>query len=586
MHIVVAAAEPGSWVLRVVSANGKPAGEPHTVTDEGLAFEVARRENAARAAGVVPPVWTWLETSVPAALLLAAGVWVTRCRDLGLCATILATAATAPGSGAPDPTSDEPRPLDYRPVIEPADPRRVAGPHAPAEPSSQGSLFAVVEQRGHGTDDLIAELAAQNRACETARYPRRIERLLALESQGALVAADMRHHGVPWSPRAHEEILEELLGPRPVGEERPARMQELARRVRDVLDAPTLNPDSPVELLKALRNAGVDVDTTRAWKLRDWALVNGRPQEQRVAIVEPVLEYKKLSRVFSATGWHWLDTWVREERFHPEYVVGGVVTGRWAARGGGALQIPKYIRGAVRADPGRALVVADAAQLEPRVLAILARDDALAEASRDRDLYESIALQGEARGSELKERAHAKLALLGAMYGATSGAGGRFMPHLARMFPRAVGYVEHAARVGELGHQVCTYLGRWSPVPGAEWFEVQRATATQAGERRATQAARGHGRFSRNFVVQGSAAEWALAWLGHIRQGLHDAGLDAQLVFFLHDEVMVHCAEQHAPRVRDLVTQAAEQAVITVFGRVPVAVPVATTVVTSYADAK
>lgn len=93
---MVAAAEPGSWVLRVVSANGKPAGEPHTVTDEGLAFEVARRENAARAAGVVPPVWTWLETSVPAALLLAAGVWVTRCRDLGLCATILATAATAP----------------------------------------------------------------------------------------------------------------------------------------------------------------------------------------------------------------------------------------------------------------------------------------------------------------------------------------------------------------------------------------------------------------------------------------------------------------------------------------------------------
>ena len=70
---MVAAAEPGSWVLRVVSAHGKPAGEPHTVTDEGLAFEVARRENAARAAGVVPPVWTWLETSVPAALLLDDG---------------------------------------------------------------------------------------------------------------------------------------------------------------------------------------------------------------------------------------------------------------------------------------------------------------------------------------------------------------------------------------------------------------------------------------------------------------------------------------------------------------------------------
>ncbi|MCY6924140.1 hypothetical protein OYB25_27295, partial [Escherichia coli] len=73
------------------------------------------------------------------------------------------------------------------------------------------------------------------------------------------------------------------------------------------------------------------------------------------------------------------------------------------------------------------------------MLAILARDDALAEASRGRDLYTAIAEQGQARGSELTERSHAKLALLGAMYGATSGAGGRFMPQLTRMFPRAVG---------------------------------------------------------------------------------------------------------------------------------------------------
>ena len=56
------------------------------------------------------------------------------------------------------------------------------------------------------------------------------------------------------------------------------------------------------------------------------------------------------------------------------------------------------------------------------MLAILARDDALAAASRDRDLYASIAQQGQQRGSELTERSHAKVSLLGAMYGATSGA--------------------------------------------------------------------------------------------------------------------------------------------------------------------
>ena len=37
---------------------------------------------------------------------------------------------------------------------------------------------------------------------------------------------------------------------------------------------------------------------------------------------------------------------------------------------------------------GKVLVVADAAQLEPRILAALSRDDALATAARGKDLYQ------------------------------------------------------------------------------------------------------------------------------------------------------------------------------------------------------
>lgn len=588
MYIVVAPADAGAgdWVLQDVTAQGRPVGEPRAVASHEFPREVARRETHARETGEPPPFWTWLETSVPAALLCREGAWVTRCRDLGLCATILATATTAPGSGAPDPETGEPRPMAYHPVIAPADPRHVPGPRPAPREDRQASLFALETDRGPGVEDLVAELAEQLRAVATARTPQRLSTLLALESQGALVAAEMRHHGIPWDARIHDHLLADALGPRPADGDRPARMQELAQDVRGVLAAPRLNPDSNQELLKALRAAGVDVDSTRAWALEDWITVAGKPDPHRQELLAPVLAYKKLSRIFSAVGWHWLDTWVENGRFHPEYVVGGVVTGRWAARGGGALQIPKFIRDAVRADPGRVLVVADAAQLEPRVLAILARDDALAQASHGRDLYESIAQQGRTRGSELKERTHAKLALLGAMYGATTGSAGRFLPHLERIFPRAVGYVEHAARAGEEGRQVSTHLGRWSPSPTPEWFETQRARDTAEGERRAAQAARTHGRFSRNFVVQGSAAEWALAWLGHIRQELRRQGLDAHLVFFLHDEVMVDCAQEHAAQVQAVVEEAAAQAVKTVFGAVPVEVPVATGVVNSYADAK
>ena len=56
-------------------------------------------------------------------------------------------------------------------------------------------------------------------------------------------------------------------------------------------------------------------------------------------------------------------------------------------------------------------------------------------------------------------------------------------------------------------------------------------------------AARSRGHFTRNFVIQATAAEWALAFLGYLRSALWHCS--AQLVFFQHDEVLVH-----APRER------------------------------------
>src|SRR5690606_4836959 len=140
------------------------------------------------------------------------------------------------------------------------------------------------------------------------------------------------------------------------------------------------NPDSQPHLLRALHRSGIDVTSTSRGELR----------EHDHPVIAPLLEYKKLHRLWTANGWAWLETWVRDERFRPEYVVGGVVTGRWATRGGGALQLPVSLRGAVRADPGWKLVVADAAQLEPRVLAAMSGDEAMARAGRGTDLYQGI----------------------------------------------------------------------------------------------------------------------------------------------------------------------------------------------------
>ena len=188
--------------------------------------------------------------------------------------------------------------------------------------------------------------------------------------------------------------------------------------------------------LKALRYAGVGTRSLSRWEL----------EEIQHPVVEPLLEYKKLSRLLTANGWNWLDTWVRDGRFRSEYVVGGVATGRWSSVGGGALQLPKAVRRAVVADPGWVLVVADVAQLEPRALAAMSGDEAMAAAGRGEDMYAGIVASG-----AVATRDEAKVGMLSAMYGGTTGVGAAVLPSLARTFPRAFTLVEDAARAGERG---------------------------------------------------------------------------------------------------------------------------------------
>jgi DNA polymerase-1 len=264
-----------------------------------------------------------------------------------------------------------------------------------------------------------------------------------------------------------------------------------------------------------------------------------------------------------------------------------VVTGRWATRGGGALQLPKQIRAAVVADPGHRLVVADAAQLEPRILAAMSRDELMARASRGQDLYQRLVDDG-----IVDTRAHAKVAMLGALYGATSGEAGQLMPRLLKAFPRATATVEQAARTGERGEVVSTWLGRSSPPAPEHWHEVQRQAsqpeASPGDQRLARQRARDWGRFTRNFVVQGTAAEWALCWLAELRLRLTrmataDGGRP-QLVYFLHDEVIVHSPADLADAVAEAITESARRAGELLFGSFPLPFPLEISRVQDYAS--
>lgn len=83
--------------------------------------------------------------------------------------------------------------------------------------------------------------------------------------------------------------------------------------------------------------------------------------------------------------------------------------------------------------------------------------------------------------------------------------------------------------------------------------------------------------------MQATAAEWALTLLAVLRGLLPDP---ARLVFFQHDEVMVHCPLDVAGEVREAVGRAADEATRLLFGETMVRFPMEAVAVTCYADAK
>ena len=109
-------------------------------------------------------------------------------------------------------------------------------------------------------------------------------------------------------------------------------------------------------------------------------------------------------------------------------------------------------------------------------------------------------------------------------------------------------------------------------------------------QRRARSQARDWGRFTRNFVVQGTAAEWALCWLADLRRRLRTLdpvdGVRPALLYFLHDDVIVETPTELAGAVEEAVRASAQRAGQLLFGTFPVEFALDVACVQSYAEAR
>ncbi len=375
-----------------------------------------------------------------------------------------------------------------------------------------GIAWTVAELQQQVLDALMATGQVQGDASATARS----------ESAAELLCAELAADGLPIDIAAAEALIASMVGPRAANDIESADGR--ARRDEEVLrhlpPGSGIDLRSPADVKNMLRRLGIDVPDTRAWRLEQLRDVH--------PAIEALLHWRKAERVATTFGYGWLDANVGSDgRLRGEWSGSDGAAGRMTA-GAGLHNLPAELRPVVIADDGHLFVRADLGQIEPRVLAAVSGDPALREATQDDDLYAPVAKRLGV------ERSVAKIAVLAAMYGQTSGTAGQALRGMETGYPVAMKYLSDAAVAGFDGRELRTYGGRL-----IRMFEI-----ADGADHRAVAA--GRGRFARNAMVQGAAAELFKVWAVTVRARAGDLG--ARIVLCLHDELLVHvpAAQAHA----------------------------------------
>jgi DNA polymerase-1 len=563
--------EPGP-ALGVAVAGGSWAALPGDGNsgDGGLADAFLAAEEALRPRWVV---WS----GATAAVLAGAGVRLATCWDIAAVHRLLFGGWRADpgwvwahlrGLALSTIPADQPPDLFYS--EEDGDPEEPAGP---------GGHLRLEWVRGGwaGNPDRLARWAAL--ACEVAELQRAAlaglrERPLAVttarsESVAELLCAELSADGLPMDRACAEQVLAGIIGPRPRSEAEAGSMRA-ARDAEVLRHAPsdvTADLRSPVQVRSLLRQIGVDVPDTRAWRLR--ALRDAHP------LVGALLEWRKAERVATTYGYGWLDAHLGSDgRLRGTWTGSDGAAGRMTASGG-LHNMPAAMRQAVVATGGHVFVRADLGQIEPRVLAAVSGDAVLAAATMADDLYAPVAAQLGV------DRPTAKVAVLGAMYGQTTGHGAQALRRLKAAYPVAMAYLDSADRAGQAGRDLRTYGGRLISFASAA-DGAASVSGAAAGESTGRAAARG--RYGRNAMIQGAAAELFKMWAVTVRARV--APLGARIVLCLHDELLVHAPLEHGEAVSLLVDDCLHEAARRWAPDRSVRFTADTSIVRSWSDAK
>ncbi len=247
-------------------------------------------------------------------------------------------------------------------------------------------------------------------------------------------------------------------------------------------------------------------------------------------------------------------------RIHTTFLQAVAQTGRLSSTNPNMQNVPirtplgREIRGCFEAEEGRVLISADYSQIELRVLAHAAGEDALKEIfARGEDVHAATASRvfGVA-ATEIDPgmRSKAKMINYGIVYGLSDfGLADRlnipraeakeFIDAYLERFPRVAEFMSETVEQAKQEGYVKTLWGRRRQIPELRARNYQVRTL---GERLAV-----------NTVIQGTAADIIKLAMLHTHRALAGSGLDTRLLLTIHDELLFEGPPAEAAAARELI---------------------------------
>lgn len=351
-----------------------------------------------------------------------------------------------------------------------------------------------------------------------------------------------------------------------------ARLTTIEEQIFETVGVP-FNLNSPQQLSEALfdRLALDPPDRTRRTASGYYSTAASVLESLSGAhvVVDMVLEYRELAKLKST----YVDALPQQvnpdtARVHTSYNQTGSVTGRIASSDPNLQNIPirteigRQVRRAFIAGSGHQLLSVDYSQVELRIVAHMAQDQAMLEAFRaGQDIHTATAaaIYGLPLAAvDVEQRRHAKAINFGLIYGMspfgltrttdlTLAEAEDFVDAYFRRFPGVKRYLDSMRQKAAEHGFVETLLGRRRYFPG---LKNQRNHNIRMREERE----------AINAPIQGTAADIMKIAMLEVHAALEAAGLSARMLLQVHDEIVLECPDEQLQATATLVQEIMQNA--------------------------